>query len=115
MLRNGPHKEDLWHFAIKSANTEIKSSSDFLLDFRTLPLHLVFCVLLIYTDFLFVVLGSSQPDVYPEGFAPAHHGEPEDKVLRHVHSGPDRDRKPAAGGQTVTAASRSKGTKHTII
>lgn len=58
-----------------------------------------------FKQFFSLVLGGSQPAVYPEGFAPEHHGEAKDEVLRHVHSGPGRDRKPAEGGQTVPAAS----------
>lgn len=48
--------------------------------------------------------------MYPEGFAPAHHGDPEDEVQRHVHSGTSGDRRPGAGGETVAAARGSEGT-----
>lgn len=59
---------------------------------------------------LSLILGGSQPAVYPEGFAPAHHGDPEDEVQRHVHSGTSGDRRPGAGGETVAAARGSEGT-----
>lgn len=49
--------------------------------------------------------------MYPEGFAPVHHGEPENEVLGHKDDGPGRDRRAAAGGHAVTAASGSKGTQ----
>ena len=49
--------------------------------------------------------------MYPEGFGPAHHGEPEVEVLRHVLSGPRRARRAAEGGQRVNATSRSEGAR----
>lgn len=56
-----------------------------------------------------MVSGALHPAVYPEVFAAPHYGEPEDEILRYVHSGPGRDRQPVAGNHEVSAASGSKG------
>lgn len=84
----------------------------FLLLLQKTKLFLIpFSVSFWFSPFFSLVLGGSQPAVYPEGFAPARHGEPEDEVLGHVHAGAGRDRRAAAGSRTVAAASRSTGTQ----